>query len=146
MGNMFANLTGTTSDVYTIGKRGPTIARGDGVPTVNTWPLNNGSIFISSVGDVYKRSANSWVQLVTVDMIPVTSYHTTVIQSQLDGNGMVVVNHNLNQKYVNAAFYDTNTDLSINPDAIKALNANSIQIDLHSFEAEGMSIQVCVNI
>jgi hypothetical protein len=144
MSNVYHNLSGTTEDKFAIGKRGPTFVRGTGLPTAFI-DVPDSSIYLrEDTGTSYQKTASGWLQLVTVDMIPVSSYRTTIGISDLDEEKSVVISHNLSEKYVIVQLYwDDNL---ISPDNIRLIDNNSFRLYLSTYATEGMIIKVCVKV
>ncbi len=142
MSNVYHKLSGTMSDSFAIGKNGPAIVRGIGLPT-QFIQVPDGSFYISDTGAAYKKAGDSWFQLVTIDMLKTNSYRTSIEYGELDETSSFIVTHNLNEKYVLVQCYTMDGD-TILPDSIHLVDENSFQVTLSSFVSPDMSVNVCV--
>ena len=71
--------------------------------------------------------------------------HSQIINfSDLDGNGIVSINHGIGQKYVQFSLYDEN-DKMVMPDNVHLSDSNTLTLSLHSFGNSVMNWHVVIS-
>jgi hypothetical protein len=76
MSNIFSNITGTTSDKFSIGKRGTSVISGNIAPNNNIG--SDGDLYVLKAASpkIYQKKTNNWVEIGTKHIQTITSSDT----------------------------------------------------------------------
>ena len=136
---VYVNYAGTTSESFSIGKKGFKVLQGTGDPTGILAPV--GSLYIrKDTNGLYQMgSSNNWVQYQNSsdvsNAISAATYRLSFTSENL-ANNVITISHNLGVDFPIAQLWSNGRKLVV-PDDVQSVDANTITMDLSSFTVSG---------